>query len=397
MDNTEASASIAGYGYQFERALYRIFHSSHRSALFGIETADDVEEIIPTATGTKSRQEQDKLTLSDKNPLQDSSRNVWNTLRNWLNKLKNSRAIHEEIQFILVTNAPVPEHSLIHSLASASSPEQVSKAITRLKTQARAISGTVGEIAAEVSAFDNESLSYVIENLELITDLDPATLKESMYAALQLPSGLDEHKDLILDSLTGYLFNSCLDNWRRKEPFWTNSEPLFNRKQILFDRFLNEAWTARKQDETEYKSLMELNRNLNLPFISQLKEIGILKSTIEKELGHYWAGYAERSRLLMKGKILPEHFDELEDNLQGRWDNLREAYSNDNNIPLGEFSNQDHKKIYILTTTPADFRLAVGRFKSNHRYLYLGTYHHQANNDGTKYPVHWHQPKDESL
>ena len=36
MDYTEASASIAGYGYQFERALYRIFHSTHQDTLFGI-------------------------------------------------------------------------------------------------------------------------------------------------------------------------------------------------------------------------------------------------------------------------------------------------------------------------------------------------------------------------
>lgn len=40
-----ASASAAGYAYQFERALYRIFTVKHRFARIGIETGDDLEEI----------------------------------------------------------------------------------------------------------------------------------------------------------------------------------------------------------------------------------------------------------------------------------------------------------------------------------------------------------------
>jgi hypothetical protein len=222
------------------------------------------------------------------------------------------------------------------------------------------------------------------------------SITEALYARLQLPDGLEEHKKVILESLTGHLFTMALETWRRKEPFWTTALPLFNRKQLLFEKFLSESWTARSQDDTEYRELIALNQELNLPFIYQLKELGLMERTIEKELGHYWAGYAERSRLLLKGKILPEHFSKLEDTLHGRWDSLREAYSNLKNIPFEDFSREDHKQIYISTTTPEKFTIEIGRLKSDHRYLYLGTYHHQANNDGTDHPILWHQAKGES-
>lgn len=397
MDYTEASASIAGYGYQFERALYRIFHSTHQDTLFGIETTDDVEEVVPTASGTKSVQEQDKHTLSAKNPLQDSSRNLWNTLRNWLNKLEQSQRSHKEVQFILVTNGSVTAESLAHKLSAATTPKEVSEAISQLKSHALTMNGAVAEIAAEVIAFSDASLEYVISHFELIEKIDSSSITEAMYAALHLPDGLDEHKQIILDSLTGYLFVTCLGFWRRKEQFWTSAHPLYNRKQILFDKFLSEAWTPIKQEDTDYKKLMELNRALKLPFISQLKELGIMESTIEKELGHYWAGYSERSRLLRKGKILPEHFDDLEETLHARWDNLRETYANQEEVPFEAFSRAHHKAVYLRTTSPENFNIAIGRLKSNHRYLYLGTYHHQVNDDGTKYPVHWHPSKGENL
>lgn len=395
MDNTEASASIAGFGYQFERALYRIFHSNHQGALFGIETADDVEEVIPTATGTISIQEQDKLTLAAKNPLQDSSRNLWNTFKNWLDKLEQSQWNHQELLFLLVTNGSVSQGSLAHRLSTASSPESVAAVICHLRTQALTMTGAVGEIAAKVTAFDDESLAYVITRFELIHRLESESITEAMYTALQLPDGLDDHKKIILDSLSGHLFNAALDSWRRKQPFWTTSQPYFNLKQILFDRFLGEAWTPRKLEDTGYQALIELNAELQLPFIAQLKELGIMERSIEKELGHYWGGYAERSRLLLKGKILPEHFDDLEEMLRERWDNLREVHSNEAEIPFEDFCKADHKKIYLATISPENFKIEIGRLKSNHRYLYLGTYHHQVNDDGTNHPVHWHPTKGE--
>lgn len=164
MDNTEASASIAGYGYQFERALYRIFRSDYRKAIFGIETTDDVAEIIPTTNGTTSILEQDKHTRTDKNPVQDSSKNLWNSLRNWLNKLEELKKEHTAIKFLLVTNGSVPKTALVTMLSNAKTDKEVIEALKALKAQAKKLTKEIKEIGSEVTAFDDVSLKYVISN-----------------------------------------------------------------------------------------------------------------------------------------------------------------------------------------------------------------------------------------
>jgi len=392
MDNTEASASIAGYGFQFERALYRIFHSTHRKALFGIETTDDVAEIIPKKGGTLSILEQDKHTRTDKNPVQDSSRNLWNSLKNWLNKLDALKSEHAEIRFVLITNGTVTKTALASKLSNAKTDEEIAEALKALKSQAKKLTKEVKVIGTEVVNFDEALLKYVIANFELVDEMQPDDLKEAIYTALQLPSHLEKHQDLILDNLTGRLFNDCLDVWRKKEPFWTTSDVYFTRKQLLFEFYSADDWSARSQENTDYKKLMHENEHLLLPFMAQLREIGIMDRTIEKEIGHYWATYSERSRLLKLGKVLNEDFDSLEEKFCKEWDGVREHYSNEESLPLEDFSAKDHKKVYLRILPPDNCEVSMGRLKAKHPYFYHGTHHHQVNDDGTKHPIHWMKP-----
>lgn len=392
MDNTEASASIAGYGYQFERALYRIFRSDHRKAIFGIETTDDVAEIIPTTNGTTSILEQDKHTRTDKNPVQDSSKNLWNSLRNWLNKLEELKKEHTAIKFLLVTNGSVPKTALVTMLSNAKTDKEVIEARKALKAQAKKLTKEIKEIGSEVTAFDDESLKYVIANFELVQAMQADDLKEDILTALQLPSHLEKHDQLILDNLVGRLFNDCLEVWRKKDQFWTTSDAYFTRKQLLFELYTADDWTARSQDNTDYRKLMHENEHLMLPFMVQLREIGIMERTIEKEIGHYWASYSERSRLLKLGKVLNEDFDLLEEKFFKEWDGVREHYANEESLPLEDFDAKDHKKIYLKILPPANCEVSMGRLKAKHPYFYHGTHHHQVNDDGTKHPIHWMKP-----
>lgn len=392
MDNTEASASIAGYGFQFERTLYRIFRSTHRKAIFGIETTDDVAEINPTKDGTRTILEQDKHTRTDKNPVQDSSRNLWNSLKNWLNKLEALKSEHEEIKFLLITNGTVPKSALVTKLSNAITDKEIAEALEALKAQAKKLIKETKEIGDEVMAFDDESLKYVIANFELVHGMQTDDLKEAIFTALQLPSHLEGHQDLILDNLTGRLFNDCLEVWRKKEPFWTTSDAYFTRKQLLFELYSADDWTARGQEDTDYKKLMHENDSLLLPFMAQLREIGIMDRTIEKEIGHYWATYSERSRLLKLGKVLNEDFDSLEEKFFKEWDGIREHYSNEESLPPEDFVAKDHKRIYLKILPPSNCEISMGRLKAKHPYFYHGTHHHQVNDDGTKHPIHWMKP-----
>ncbi|MGX0955122.1 hypothetical protein AB7M18_001250 [Pseudomonas viridiflava] len=277
-------------------------------------------------------------------------------------------------------------------MSDAVTEKEVLTALKALKAQAKKLTNETKEIGTEVMSHEDESLKYVIANFELVHGMQTHDLKEAIYTALQLPSHLEKHQDLILDNLTGCLFNDCLEVWRKKEPFWTRSDTYFTRKQLLFELYSADDWTARSQENTDYRNLMHENEHPLLPFTAQLREIGIMERTIEKEIAHYWASYSERSRLLKLGTVLNEDFDSLEEKFSKEWDGIREHYSNEESLPVEHFLAKDHKKIYLKILPPANCEVSMGRLKAKHPYFYHGTHHHQVNNDGTKHPIYWMKP-----
>ncbi|NBF04282.1 hypothetical protein GV819_18540 [Pseudomonas sp. Fl5BN2] len=392
--NSNASASAAGFGFQYERALHRIFHSTHTETRFGIETADDVEEQIPLSIGTKAIREQDKLTTGVNHSLQDSSKNVWNTFRNWLNGLAVAKNEFASLEFVLVTNRIVPEGTLVSTLSNASCPNSVTKAIEALRQHAHSMSGSVAEIAAEVTSFSDEDLAFVITRFHVADAMDDETLKEAIYAALQFPDGLDHCHETIYQSLLGQLFAECQASWKKSIPFWTTSKPFFTRKHMLFEKFFEEAWKPLTQEQTDFIQLIDEYEALELPFIEQLKKIKLPQRPIQAELGHYWAAYSERTRLLNSNRILPSNLCEVESELSDRWKANCDAQSIRSGKEPENFGEEDFREIFLQTSTPPTFSLTIGRVKSNFRYLFMGIYHHQANGVDTDYPIHWHQTQE---
>lgn len=392
--NSNASASAAGFGYQYERALHRIFHSTHTETRFGIETADDVEEQIPLSSGTKVVLEQDKLTTGKNHSLQDSSKNVWNTIRNWLKGLAVAKSEFATLEFVLVTNRTVPDGTLVSTLSKAITPTSVAEAIKVLRQHASGISGSVAEIAKEVTDFSDEDLAFVITRFHVADAMNDETLKEAIYAALQFPDGLEHCHETIYQSLLGQLFADCQTSWKQGIPFWTTSMPFFTRKHMLFETFFEEAWKPLSQEQTNFVQLIEEYGSLDLSFIDQLRKINIPQRPIQTELGHYWAAYSERTRLLKSNRILPSDLCEVESELSDRWKASCDAHCIRSGKEPEEFAEEDFKAIYLQTSTPPSFSLSIGRVKSNFRYLFMGTYHHQVNGVDTDHPIYWHSAKE---
>ena len=100
-----APGPSAGYGYQFERALYWLARSP-AGAVVGIETEDDVA----IRSGAVSLLEQDKHSIVDgTEPFGDRSRDLWNTLCIWLDAVEESRVDPETTRFLMVTNKVLRE------------------------------------------------------------------------------------------------------------------------------------------------------------------------------------------------------------------------------------------------------------------------------------------------
>ncbi|HGJ6192767.1 TPA: hypothetical protein ACJXMH_002461, partial [Salmonella enterica subsp. enterica serovar Kinondoni] len=197
MVTQEASSKFLGFLYQIERALYRIFASEHNSAIFGIETADDVVEEISFDDGQLHVSfEQDKHTLGTSGqPYQDSSKNLWHTIHIWLSAMKGAREKYEEITYCLVTNKNVGENTLANLFSTAQTDEQIKAALGELRKQANTITGEVKEIAEQVLSYSEDDLEFLIKNIILLDNHGTnsgLSIKSATINLLHLPSEIKE-------------------------------------------------------------------------------------------------------------------------------------------------------------------------------------------------------------
>ncbi|MGN8258797.1 hypothetical protein ACLEJW_05610 [Pseudomonas sp. SMSB3] len=304
MTEPGASHSAAGYGYQYERALYRILHSPNASTRFGIETADDVEQISKTESGSRRVSEQAKLVVKPRrNALQDASPNLWKTLRIWLRGLPAARVVHEHLEFVLVTNRPVKDGSLAKRLSNATDAVDVASVISALHVQAGEMTGKTGQIAAEVVAFNDGDLSYLIKRMQVHDSQDASALRKASIEALRLPEGAVEHSQKIYDGLIGFLFRQCQQKWERQEEFWTDAQPFYNQLYSLTQDCLNAPIEPLPLEETGFAKLMsEIHRD-DMRFMHQLAQVELDDDMALTQFSYFCGAYSERVRLLATGNI----------------------------------------------------------------------------------------------
>ncbi|WP_367599118.1 ABC-three component system protein [Pseudomonas fulva] len=401
MKDSEASASAAGYGYQYERALYRIFTAPNVQTWFGIETADDVEEISHTATGSRRVSEQAKLSVQPgKNPLQDSSRNLWKTLRIWLNGLAAARREHEELQFLLVTNRLLKKGTLAMRLSDASSKQEVADAVAALRTHASSMTGKTGEIAQDVIAYSDADLAFLIEHLLIEDGQFNAKMKQRVIASLHLPEDAVANAEDIYHGLVGFLFDSCQETWKARKPFWTSAQPYYNKRQTLVDAFMNGPWEPLPFEKTEFAQWAEKIDPADMLFVQQLNKINMPNSLLMKQFSFFCGAYSERIRLLAQGHVLPKDFDSAERVLSDRWEAINDRHQLDTMKSSDQYDIADYRNVMTKTLFPDAFSMRVGRVNSSAQYLFSGTYHWMANGEETDSPIHWHRdaptPEEES-
>lgn len=392
MKDPDASPSAAGYGYQYERALYRIFTAPNAQTWFGIETADDVEEICQTATGSRRVSEQVKLSVqSRKNPLQDSSKNLWKTLRIWLNGLAAARKEHEELQFLLVTNRVLKQGTLAMRLSNTLSKQDVAEAVVALRTHASGMTGKPGEIAQDVVAYSDADLAFLIEHMFIEDGQLNAQMKQRVIASLHLPEDAVANAEDIYHGLVGFLFDSCQETWVARKPFWTTAQPYYNKRQTLVEAFMNGPWEPLPFEKTEFAEWAEKIDPADMLFVEQLNKINMPKNLLMKQFGFYCAAYSERIRLLESGGVLAKDFDVAERVLCDRWESINDRHQLDNMTSLDDYGTADYRSVMTKTLFPETFPMKFGRVNSTAQYLFSGTYHRMANADGTHSPIHWHR------
>lgn len=392
MRNSDASASAAGYGYQYERALHRIFNAPNAETRFGIETADDVEEISATALGSRRVAEQAKLTVQPrKNPLQDSSKNLWNTLLIWLDGMRQARQEHQDLEYLLVTNRVLKADTLVMRLSEASSEQEVAVVVDDLCSRAKAMTGKVGKIAKQVASYSEADLAFLVMHMRVEDGQFNAQIKERVIQSLRLPEEVLAHSDAIYNGLIGMLFSQCQEAWKKQTQFWTTAQPFYNQLQAQITAFQNGVWEPLPLEETQFLEWAQQIDPADMLFMAQLGKLSVPDDMLMEQFGFFCGAYSERIRLLNSGRVLPGDFDGAERVLQDRWKSIGSARRLETKKALHQFDSADYNAVLAKTLFPETFPMKVGRLSSSAQYFFSGTYHRMVNGVETLSPIHWHQ------
>ncbi|WP_368623430.1 hypothetical protein [Paraburkholderia sp. BR13444] len=226
--NTGAAPTIVAFTFQFDRALNELFSSGAPDRQVGIETLDDVAELVTNADGTVvAKLEQDANTVqASGHPYQNSSRKLWHTLRVWLSHLADLKQ-YAETEFRLVTNVSVPSGSLVRRLADAVSVTEVKTAVAALRQQATEVlaneKSTASKEASFVIQYADEDLAYLIRCLKLSDNGGTASgmpPREDTIQRFLLPSGLAAQGDDIYHHILGVAVHRCRLAWEKGEAAW---------------------------------------------------------------------------------------------------------------------------------------------------------------------------------
>ncbi|MGH8761607.1 MAG: ABC-three component system protein, partial [Nitrosospira sp.] len=390
MITVEASAKIAGYIFQFQRVLYRLFSSELETTIVGIETEDDVVEIKQDAAGlVQIVFEQDKHSIqSSGHPFRDSSKNLWHTLHTWLDAMEAVRQKYENVSYCLVTNKEVATQAFAKKIGAADKKDEIEECIKEIRQRAIRANGESAASIKAVAAFSSENLYFLIGNLKLMDEYATASgidAKDATIQLFQLPPDLREKAEDIYGSLIGLLVHTCQEAWVGRKQVWVEKGTFTNRLHLEISAHRMARYVERPLISTSYKDLLSKNNGDHV-FLTQLQQLGVTNEQCDRALDHYWGFYSERVRLQTEGDVLPTAWDARNEQLHERWQMISDSCKNE--VEVNTLETTLAKRI-LAKTLDGSYTAKLGVQDTSHAYFTSGNYHDLANQPEHSCFVHW--------
>jgi hypothetical protein len=363
-----APGPSAGYGYQFERALYWLARTP-AGAVVGIETEDDVA----IRSGATSLFEQDKHSIVDgAEPFGDRSKDLWNTLNIWLDAIEESQVEVETTRFLMVTNKELPE-CLAKVIGAAASAEAARDCIAELE---RAAEDPPEKIAALVDRVlrseSRDTLIKLIQNTELVDAASGAAgpqVRSDTIASLQLPSWAVPTAESILNELVGWVHSCTLAAWRENKSAWIARDHFINQLHAVLDN------RKRKivRERAEYLIPVAddaVGGEKGRQFVKQLFLVTDDPVMVDSAIRDFIRCSIEKLRLSKEGNITDDDWRAFRVALCSRWEKIRARI-----IRLNRNDPPCDVGFEILTETTENYRERLAGSETDEVYLTSGTYH----------------------
>jgi hypothetical protein len=367
-----AAPTCAGYVYQLERALYWLAQSPAGTAV-GIETLDDVAVLQPDSKVL----EQDKHSLDEEaQPFDDRSPGLWKTLSIWIEALCTGEVKASSTRFLMVTNITIDD-GLVRHIGNAKSDKEIDDCVAALKKAvADPPDGIKRYLAIVFKPERNGALRELIRQCEFVDGAQSTNggeLRSNTISHLQIPEWCISQGDSIANELLGWMEQSAMSAWRRKEPAWIKRDLFVNQFSAILDRRRREV----KRERAEH--LIEVTEDgigsqKGSTFVKQLHLITDDEYLVDNAIREFIRCNIEKSRLSEEGNITDEDWITFERTLHTRWDKIQRRL-----IRMQKGQSEQDLGFEIFSETTESHRELLAGIVTDQIYLTSGTYHRLAN------------------
>lgn len=327
-----AKGPLAGYLFQFEKALVLLASLEGSTDYISIEEVDDTAAHSENGTVLLTMQAKHSIASSG-TTFQDTSTSLWKTINIWIRKLENG-TFNEATTFVCSTNKAIPHDSLIKGFITNSLEDSISacksllleqrqklEEITRLEPdKGTSVKQTIKYI--ETALLKEDLFKIILNKIEILESEVP---KIAFLNKIHLGSEAltDNQLDFVYQIFYGWITHSSLAKWKNEnEARFSKSE--FNKKwiTILTHSSIKCAVFRTKEsigsicDDEILKKKQEL-------FVRQIDDIQLRRDAkeriIKKAITEFIYSEVELKYLIEKGNYTAFDFEEFLDSCFDFW------------------------------------------------------------------------------
>jgi hypothetical protein len=326
-----AVGSVAGYIFQFEKALLMLSRLKDGTDYISIESVDDIAAHEAKGSVLLTVQAKHSLLVSGKT-FEDTSKSLWRTLEIWIQKLETG-IFDLNTEFVCSTNKAIPATSLLSRIKS----EKIEDVFETLKNlladqiikrdSVIAGGGTASSIKQTMKLIEfvlskPTFFQTIKENLKI---QDEENIKSNFLKELHLDTDLytDITKDSIYDEFYGWIMLGSTFKWKNSEAA-TFSKKQFNDKylRIKTNPSIMEAIFRAKENLGSIEDHI-IDRKKGELFVKQLDDIARRKEAkdriIQNAILDYIYSEIEIKHIVDKGDHTDVDFEKFMEQCKEAW------------------------------------------------------------------------------
>lgn len=384
-----APGQALGYIFQFERALDWLSRIEPDSTV-SIETDDDVVVSLNNGNKIEKLYEQDKSSISKKNPFSNQSIDLWKSLSTWAEGVNNGNFVLGKCKFILVTNKKIPKTSLICQLTNTKSEVEFIEIYKKVELILKKPPPRIAPFCDEILKLPESELVNLLKNIEVL-DLnylhDREEYKTKILRNLKMSKQISPNR--VYGYLLGWLTDYVINCWINKKDATIKAEDLITHSNLIIAKFFTKPFIELAEESlpvTEAHRKEYIGDN----FVKQLRWINIDDDVILNSIDDFLRAKWERIRYAEEGNIPGNlHFEEFEKELKEQWKSQFEIHSIDS-----ETEDQHIKNGKRVFWTVISKRFKLAGYETEQFYTSKGGFQKLANKFEIGWHINWKKLKD---